>query len=113
MHRVTRRLRRLTAAAESISEGEFAVEVEVEVASPRADELGRLSRAVQRMAQRLDEYVSGQKRALGNIVRNALRYAGMEGAIARTCVEGLGGSIRGWNREGGGFAVERRFPDVS
>ena len=111
MHRVTRRLRRLTAAAESISEREFAVEVEV--ASPRADELGRLSRAVQRMAQRLDEYVSGQKRFLGDIVRNALRYAGMEGAIARTCVEGLGGSIRGWNREGGGFAVERRFPDVS
>ena len=38
--------------------------------------------------------------------------AGLGLAIARTCVEGLGGSIRGWNREGGGFAVELRFPNV-
>ncbi|MDA0767611.1 MAG: ATP-binding protein [Verrucomicrobia bacterium] len=63
VHRVTRRLRQLTAAAESISEGDF----DVEVASKRTDELGRLSRAVQRMAQRLDDYVSGQKRFLGDI----------------------------------------------
>ena len=63
MHRVSRRLRTLTAAAESISEGNF----DVEVASQRTDELGRLSRAVQRMALRLDDYVSGQKRFLGDI----------------------------------------------
>ena len=63
VHRVTRRLRRLTEAAESISEGEF----DVEVASNRGDELGRLSRAVQRMAQRLDEYVTGQSRFIGDI----------------------------------------------
>lgn len=61
--RVSHRLRRLTEAAESISEGNF----EVEVASPRTDELGRLSRAVQRMAGRLDDYVAGQKRFLGDI----------------------------------------------
>lgn len=63
VHRVTQRLRRLTDAAESISEGEF----DVEVASERGDELGRLSRAVQRMAQRLDEYVAGQSRFIGDI----------------------------------------------
>jgi two-component system sensor histidine kinase CpxA len=63
VHRVTRRLRHLTDAAESISEGEF----DVEVASARGDELGRLSRAVQRMARRLDEYVAGQSRFIGDI----------------------------------------------
>lgn len=61
--RVSRRLRRLTSAAESISEGDF----DVEVASKRTDELGRLSRAVQRMANRLDDYLRGQKRFLGDI----------------------------------------------
>ena len=61
--RVSRRLRRLTSAAESISEGDF----DVEVASKRTDELGRLSRAVQRMANRLDDYLKEQKRFLGDI----------------------------------------------
>lgn len=61
--RMTRRLSRLTSAAESISKGQF----EVEVATDRGDELGRLSRAVQRMAQRLDDYMAGQKRFLGDI----------------------------------------------
>ena len=61
--RVSRRLRRLTSAAESISEGNF----DVEVASRRTDELGRLSRAVQSMANRLDDYLKGQKRFLGDI----------------------------------------------
>lgn len=63
VRRMSRRLRTLTSAAESISEGDF----DVEVASQRTDELGRLSRAVQRMALRLDDYVSGQKRFLGDI----------------------------------------------
>jgi two-component system sensor histidine kinase CpxA len=60
---VSRRLRRLTSAAESISEGRF----KVEVASTRSDELGRLSRAVQSMANRLGDYMAGQKRFLGDI----------------------------------------------
>ena len=37
------------------------------VATNRGDELGRLSRAVQRMADRLDNYMAGQKRFLGDI----------------------------------------------
>lgn len=62
-YRITRRLRILTRGAESISEGNF----EIDVASGRSDELGRLSRSVQSMAMRLDDYVAGQKRFLGDI----------------------------------------------
>ncbi|BDS06842.1 hypothetical protein NT6N_18820 [Oceaniferula spumae] len=61
--RLTRRLGILTQGAESISEGNF----EIDVASDRSDELGRLSRSIQRMAIRLDDYVAGQKRFLGDI----------------------------------------------
>ena len=63
VYRATRRLVILTRAAESISEGDF----EIDVASDRGDELGRLSRSVQHMSGKLDEYVSGQKRFLGDI----------------------------------------------
>lgn len=63
VYRITRRLGILTQGAESIAEGQF----EIDVASDRSDELGRLSRSVQGMAQRLDEYVTGQKRFLGDI----------------------------------------------
>lgn len=63
VYRITRRLGILTKGAESISEGNF----EIDVASDRGDELGQLSRSVQRMAVRLDEYVTGQKRFLGDI----------------------------------------------
>lgn len=63
VYRLTRRLGILTLGAESISEGDF----EIDVASGRGDELGRLSRSVQSMAVRLDEYVAGQKRFLGDI----------------------------------------------
>jgi two-component system sensor histidine kinase CpxA len=105
------------------------------------------------------------RRAIGNVVRNAVRYAGEAGAIrltaeresdgiriavldrgpgvpeewlekifepfarperartregggaglglaiARTCTESLNGTIRGWNRPEGGFAVELYFPN--
>lgn len=63
VYRITRRLGILTRGAESISEGDF----QIDVASDRGDELGRLSRSVQRMSTRLDEYVTGQKRFLGDI----------------------------------------------
>ncbi len=63
VYRITRRLGILTRGAESISEGNF----NIDVASDRGDELGRLSRSIQRMSSRLDEYVSGQKRFLGDI----------------------------------------------
>lgn len=62
VHRVTRRLRVMTEGAERISEGDFAVKV----ASRRGDEIGRLSRVIQRMAERLSVLVDGQKRFLGD-----------------------------------------------
>jgi len=62
VHGLTRRLRRLTSLAEAISEGEF----EVAASSRRSDEIGRLSRAIRGMAIRLDAFVTGQKRFLGD-----------------------------------------------
>ncbi|GHC67642.1 sensor histidine kinase [Roseibacillus persicicus] len=62
VHRVTKRLRVMAEGAEKISEGDF----KVNVASPRGDEIGRLSRVIQRMAGRLEVLVDGQKRFLGD-----------------------------------------------
>lgn len=60
--RISRYLLRLTHAAESISAGNFAVS-----AAPHPhDELGQLGRSIERMAQRLDQLVGGQKRFLQN-----------------------------------------------
>jgi two-component system sensor histidine kinase CpxA len=52
----------MTATA-AIAEGNF----EVRLASTRPDELGSLSRSIDRMAARLETYVRGQKRFLGDI----------------------------------------------
>lgn len=60
--RVTKRLRLMTEGAERISEGDF----QVNVASNRGDEIGRLSRVIQRMSSRLGVLVDGQKRFLGD-----------------------------------------------
>lgn len=62
VHRVTKRLRVMTEGAERISQGDFAVNV----ASRRGDEIGRLSRVIQRMSERLGALVDGQKRFLGD-----------------------------------------------
>ena len=62
VHRVTKRLRLMTEGAERISEGDF----QVNVASSRGDEIGRLSRVIQRMSSRLGVLVDGQKRFLGD-----------------------------------------------
>jgi two-component system sensor histidine kinase CpxA len=60
---ITRSLSQITAATERIAEGSF----DVEVTATRADELGRLARAVNRLATRLSGFVTGQKRFLGDI----------------------------------------------
>ena len=60
---ITRYLGRLTRATERIAEGHF----DVSLGSRRGDELGRLGRAIERMAGRLDHLVSGQKRFLGDV----------------------------------------------
>ena len=51
---ITRYLRRLTRATERIAEGHF----DVSLGNRRGDELGRLGRAIERMAGRLDHLVS-------------------------------------------------------
>lgn len=63
VHSITRALGQLTAATELIAEGRF----ETRVDATRRDELGRLGHAVNQMAARLDTFVSGQKRFLGDV----------------------------------------------
>ncbi|MFM7817493.1 MAG: HAMP domain-containing protein, partial [Verrucomicrobiota bacterium] len=59
---ITRSVRQMTVATERIAEGRFDVHVD----DRRTDELGRLGGAVNRMAQRLSNLVTGQKRFLGD-----------------------------------------------
>jgi two-component system sensor histidine kinase CpxA len=59
---LTRAISKMTQATESIAEGRF----DVQLADNRSDELGRLGSAINRMAGRLKEFVTGQKRFLGD-----------------------------------------------
>lgn len=60
---ITRALQRLSGATERIAEGQFETRVELR----RRDELGLLGSSVNRMAERLDTLVNGQKRFLGDV----------------------------------------------
>lgn len=60
---ITKSIRLVTAATEQVAEGQFSVAVN----DRRGDELGRLGAAVKRMAGRLEGFVTGQKRFLGDI----------------------------------------------
>ncbi|MEM0898191.1 MAG: HAMP domain-containing sensor histidine kinase, partial [Verrucomicrobiota bacterium] len=60
---MTGRIKSLTRATEEISEGQFTVRP----GTNHRDEVGRLSRAVDRMAERLDQHLLGQRRFLGDI----------------------------------------------
>lgn len=60
---ITRALKRLSTATERIAEGQFETRVELS----RRDELGLLGSSVNRMAERLDTLVNGQKRFLGDV----------------------------------------------
>ncbi len=60
---ITHALAQTTRATERIAEGKF----DVRVPTQRRDELGQLGEAVNRMAQRLEGLVNGQKRFLGDI----------------------------------------------
>jgi two-component system sensor histidine kinase CpxA len=60
---LTRSIGELTGATERIAEGEF----DIQVRAKRRDELGRLGHAVNRLAGRLDGFVTGQKRFLGDV----------------------------------------------
>jgi two-component system sensor histidine kinase CpxA len=60
---LTRTIKQMTAAAEQIAEEKFDVRVDVH----RSDELGRLGTAINHLSERLDGFVKGQKRFLGDI----------------------------------------------
>jgi two-component system sensor histidine kinase CpxA len=60
---ITRALRQMTSAAESIAQGRFETHVEAH----RVDEIGRLGRALNHMSARLREFFTGQKRFFGDI----------------------------------------------
>ena len=60
---ITRTVVRLTAATQAIAAGRF----ETRVGTRRRDELGRLADSVNRMAERLQSYVSGQKQFLADV----------------------------------------------
>lgn len=68
VRRLTLGLTDMTQAAERIAEGRF----QAPRASRRADELGRLGRALAHMAARLEGYVTGQKRFLGDTAHELL-----------------------------------------
>lgn len=60
---ITRPMAEVTAATERIAEGKF----DTRVGIARTDEIGRVSQAVDQLAQRLDGSIKGQKRFLGDI----------------------------------------------
>ncbi|MES2706930.1 MAG: HAMP domain-containing sensor histidine kinase [Verrucomicrobiota bacterium] len=68
VHRLTKALGGLTKNAEAIARGRF----ESPPVSGRRDELGRLERAHRDMATRLDGFVTGQKRFLGDTAHELL-----------------------------------------
>jgi two-component system sensor histidine kinase CpxA len=59
---LTRAISQLTRATDAIAGGDFSVRVDPH----RTDEVGRLGHSVNRMAERLDGFVKGQKRFLGD-----------------------------------------------
>ena len=60
---ITRPIAEVTAATERIAEGKF----DTRVGTSRTDEIGRVGQAVDHMADRLDGFVKGQRRFLGDI----------------------------------------------
>ncbi len=60
---ITRSVRQMTGAAGQMAQGQFGTRVDTD----RRDELGRLGESLNHMAGRLGEYVTGQKRFLGDI----------------------------------------------
>jgi two-component system sensor histidine kinase CpxA len=63
VHSITRSIGQLTSATEQIAEGRFDTRVDAR----RRDELGKLGESVNRMAERLDAHMTGQKRFLGDV----------------------------------------------
>lgn len=63
VHSISKAISRLTLATESIADGHFDTRLKMN----RGDEIGRLTDAVNTTAEKLTNYVTGQKRFLGDI----------------------------------------------
>jgi two-component system sensor histidine kinase CpxA len=63
IYQITAALTELTRATESIAEGHF----DTKINSNRHDEIGRLAEAVNSMADRINTFLTGQKRLMGDI----------------------------------------------
>jgi two-component system sensor histidine kinase CpxA len=63
IYQITTALTELTRATESIAEGHF----DTKINSNRHDEIGRLAEAVNSMAERINIFLTGQKRLMGDI----------------------------------------------
>ncbi len=63
IYQITTALTDLTRATESIAEGHF----DTKINSNRQDEIGRLAEAVNSMAERINIFLTGQKRLMGDI----------------------------------------------
>lgn len=63
VHRMTRAIAQMTRTTEQLAEGRFEARIDLH----RPDELGVLSRGINRMAERLEGFVAGQKRFLGDV----------------------------------------------
>lgn len=63
IYQITKAIRELTRATESIAEGHF----DTKINSLRHDEIGRLAEAVNSMAERINTFLTGQKRLMGDI----------------------------------------------
>lgn len=63
IYQITKAIRELTRATESIAEGHF----DTKINSLRHDEIGRLAEAVNSMAERINIFLTGQKRLMGDI----------------------------------------------
>lgn len=76
---LTRAITKMTQATEAIAQGNFNVTAPAE----RSDELGRLGRAINNMAQRLSGFITGQRRFLGDVAHELCSpLARMELALA-------------------------------
>jgi two-component system sensor histidine kinase CpxA len=88
---ITRPLVRMTRTAELIAKGRF----DVSIHEPRADEIGRLAKAINHMTSHLSDFVKGQKRFLGDVAHE------LGSPIARVHfgLAALESRVRGDNRE--------------
>jgi two-component system sensor histidine kinase CpxA len=60
---ITRPLKLMTAATEEVADGRFDIRVD----DRRSDEIGRLGRSINIMSERLENFITGRKRFLGDI----------------------------------------------